>query len=282
MSARLHQRVAVVTGAASGIGAAIAERFVSEGARVVLVDLQEQAGTEVTARLGDNAVFLRGDVSQEDTIVSAIDLARNRWGVLDIMVNNAGFGGALGTITELTEEDFDYSTDVLLKSVFFGMKHAARAMIPQQSGSIISTASICALRAGYGPHIYSAAKAGVVMLTQSVALELAEHSIRANCICPGAIATPLLGSAILEMHGAEKTAQRIASRRDEMADDQPLRRTGEPSDIASTALFLASDDSAWITGTAHVVDGGILTGPPWRDQRELFTANVRHVSRPAP
>lgn len=280
MSTRLHERVAVITGAASGIGAAIAERFVAEGARVVLVDIQEQAGRDVASQLGNNAVFIRGDVSQEDDIASAIDLACSRWGVLDIMVNNAGFGGALGTITELTGEDFEYSTDVLLKSVFFGMKHAARAMIPQQSGSIISTASICGLRAGYGPHIYSAAKAGVVMLTQSVALELAEHSIRANCICPGAIATPLLGSAILEMHGPEKTAQRIASRREELADDQPLRRTGEPSDIAATALFLASDESAWITGTAHVVDGGILTGPAWRDQRDLFTTEVRHVSRP--
>jgi NAD(P)-dependent dehydrogenase (short-subunit alcohol dehydrogenase family) len=271
MRDRLDGKVAVITGGASGLGAAMARRFVHEGANVVLVDRQVDAGRAVATNLGDGAVFLAGDVTVEDDLAAAVNLAVDRWGHLDVMCNNAGFGGASGPVTELTGDDYDTTMGVLLKSVVMGTKHAARVMVPQGSGSIISTSSVCGMRAGIGPHLYSTAKAAVIMLTQSVALELAEHAIRVNCICPGYVATPLLGAARLDRHGPDVTAQRIAAASDELASTQPLGRTGEPDDIAATAAFLASDDSRWITGTAHVVDGGLLAGLPWRQQPPLLT-----------
>jgi NAD(P)-dependent dehydrogenase (short-subunit alcohol dehydrogenase family) len=271
MRDRLDGKVAVITGGASGLGAAMARRFVHEGANVVLVDRQVDAGRAVATNLGDGALFLAGDVTVEDDLAAAVNLAVDRWGHLDVMCNNAGFGGASGPVTELTGDDYDTTMGVLLKSVVMGTKHAARVMVPQGSGSIISTSSVCGMRAGIGPHLYSTAKAAVIMLTQSVALELAEHAIRVNCICPGYVATPLLGAARLDRHGPDVTAQRIAAASDELASTQPLGRTGEPDDIAATAAFLASDDSRWITGTAHVVDGGLLAGLPWRQQPPLLT-----------
>ncbi len=271
VTGRLDGRVAVITGGASGLGSGMARRFVAEGARVVLVDLQAEAGRALADELGERAVFVRGDVTVEDDLAAAVDLAADRWGRLDIMCNNAGFGGAAGPIAELTSEEYDATMGVLLKSVVLGTKHAARVMIPQGDGSIISTSSVCGIRAGIGAHLYSTAKAAVIMLTESVALELAEHGIRVNCICPGYIATPLLGSARLDRHGADVTATRIAAASEGLADVQPLGRTGEPDDIAATAAFLASDDARWITGTAHVVDGGLMAGRPWRRQPALLT-----------
>ena len=268
---RLDGKVAVITGGASGLGAAMARRFVGEGARVVVVDVQRDAGAEVAAELGDAAVFVRGDVTVEHDIAAAVDLAVGRWGRLDVMCNNAGFGGASGPISQLTSDDYDVTMGVLLKSVVLGTKHAALVMTPQGEGSIISTSSVCGIRAGIGPHLYSAAKAAVIMLTQSVALELAEHGIRVNCICPGYVATPLLGSARLDRHGNDVTARRIEVATNELADAQPLGRTGEPDDIAAMAAFLASDESRWITGAAQVVDGGLTAGLPWRRQPALLT-----------
>jgi len=273
----LALREAVVTGGASGLGAGMARRFVAEGATVVVVDLQVEAGEAVVAELGHAAVFLRGDVTVEDDVAVAVDTAVERWGRLDVMCNNAGFGGTAGPIAEVGVEDYVLTMDVLLKSVVLGMKHAARVMAPQGSGSIISTSSVCGLRAGIGPHLYTTAKAAVVMLTRSVALELAEHRIRVNCICPGYVSTPLLGAARLDRHGAEETARRVEAASAGLADAQPLARVGEPGDIAAMAAFLASDESEWITGTAQVVDGGLLLGTPWRDQPPLLTTRRRVV-----
>ena len=249
----------------------MAGRFVNEGARVVIVDLQVDAGADVASALGETAVFARGDVTVEDDLAAAVDLAVGRWGRLDVMCNNAGFGGASGPVSGLTSDDYDITMGVLLKSVVMGTKHAARVMMPQGEGSIISTSSVCGVRAGIGPHLYSTAKAAVIMLTQSVALELAEHNIRVNCICPGYVATPLLGSARLDRHGSDVTSRRIEAAAHELADAQPLGRTGDPDDIAAMATFLASDESRWITGGAHVVDGGLTVGLPWRCQPPLLT-----------
>ena len=256
---RLNGKVAVITGGASGIGAATARLFAQHGARVLLADMQDEAGAALAEELGDAARFERVDVTAEADVANAVAAAEREWGRIDCIFNNAGFGGALGPLDETSEEDFAITLDVLVKGVFFGMKHAAPVMKRQRSGSIINTASIAALQGGWAPHIYSAAKAAVVALTRSVALELAEWNVRANCICPGLIATPL---AV----GRGFSDQVVARFKDAMADEQPIQRVGEPEDIAHCALWLASDESTFVTGQAHVVDGGATLGRAWNAQ----------------
>jgi NAD(P)-dependent dehydrogenase (short-subunit alcohol dehydrogenase family) len=271
MAGRLDGKVAVITGGASGIGAATAALFVEEGARVVIGDMQTDVGEQTAGRLGSSCVFQPCDVSKEDDVAALVEAASSRWGSLDVIYNNAGFGGAIGPVDSLTEDDYDITFDVLLKGVLFGMKHAARVMKAQESGSIISTASVAGLQTSYAPHLYNVAKAGVIQLTRSVANELAEQNIRVNCICPGFIATPLAAGAPLSTTDAEVTERRLQRMRDQGEDSQPLKRVGEPSDIAKAALFLASDDSEWVTGIELVVDGGFRTGRPWRKLPKWMT-----------
>lgn len=258
---RLENKVAVITGAGSGIGAETARRFVAEGARVVVADLRAD-GSAVAESLGDAARFIQADVSKEADVRAMLDLAVNTWGHLDCLYNNAGFGGALGPIESTSVEDYDLTFDVLLKSVFLGLKHAAPIMKRQRSGSIISTASIAAFQNG-GQHLYGVAKLAVVKLTETVALELGEHSVRVNCICPGFIATPL------PFGRPNATAEQLDRMRTAGAKSQPLGRVGETSDIAAAALFLASDESSFVTGHALVVDGGMSKGPRWSRWPEL-------------
>ena len=260
---KLDGKVAVITGAASGMGAATAQLFASEGARVLVTDMNEAKGQDVAERLGPNGEFKRGDVSREEDIAAAVDQVRSGWGRLDVMFNNAGFGGARGPIESISEADFDLTVDVLLKGVFFGMKHAAPIMKQQGFGSIISTASVAGLQAGESPHLYTATKAAVIHLTKSVALELGQQGIRVNAICPGVVATPLAHGPLDE--------ERRKKFRDRFGRHQPIGRVGEAEDIAQAALFLASDDSTFITGTAMVVDGGAYAGRPWHRQSELMT-----------
>ncbi len=260
---KLDGKVAVITGAASGMGAATAQLFASEGARVLVTDMNEAKGQDVAERLGPNGEFKRVDVSREEDIAAAVDQVRSVWGRLDVMFNNAGFGGARGPIESISEADFDLTVDVLLKGVFFGMKHAAPIMKQQGFGSIISTASVAGLQAGESPHLYTATKAAVIHLTKSVALELGQQGIRVNAICPGVVATPLAHGPLDE--------ERRKKFRDRFGRHQPIGRVGEAEDIAQAALFLASDDSTFITGTAMVVDGGAYAGRPWHRQSELMT-----------
>jgi NAD(P)-dependent dehydrogenase (short-subunit alcohol dehydrogenase family) len=262
---RLADRVAIITGGASGIGAATARLFVAEGARVLIADLQEERGARLAAELGDAAAFRRVDVSREDDVRGAVGEAVERWGRLDVMFNNAGFGGALGPIEETTVQDFDLTFDVLVKGPFLGIKHATPIMKRQGSGSIISTASVAGLQTGYSPHLYSVAKAAVIHLTRSVALELGEAGIRVNCICPGVIATPLAaGSPDVSEAG-------LAKMKAALARGQALGRIGDPEDIARAALWLASDESSFVTGHAQVVDGGAHAGRPWSKQADWIT-----------
>ncbi len=254
---RLDNKVAIITGGASGIGAGTVRRFVAEGARVLICDLDVEKGPALAAELGDVTAFLQTDVSQEDQVAAMIAEVTDRWGRLDCLYNNAGFGGALGPISTTSVDDYDLTMDVLLKSVFLGMKHAAPVMTAQGSGSIISTASVAGLRVGYAPHLYSVAKCGVIHLTKSVALELGEHNVRVNAICPGFIATPLAAGR------PDADDSQIQQMRDAGATSQVLGRVGEPTDIANMALFLASDESEWITGQEFVVDGGFEAGRPW-------------------
>ena len=255
MSGTLEGHVSVITGAATGMGAAAARRFVGEGARVVIADLKVDEGQALADELGEACLFSRVDVTREEQVKGVVDLAVETWGRLDSMYNNAGFGGALGPITETTEDDYNITMDVLLKSVFFGIKHAGPVMQRQRSGSIVNTASIAGMEAGWGPHLYSTAKAAVIALTRTTAVELAEHDVRINAICHGVIATPL----------AMGRQERDAFDED-MADAQPLGRVGEPEEIANLALWLVSDESRFATGQAFILDGGMTLGRPWRKQ----------------
>ncbi len=268
---RLEGKVAVITGAASGIGAAIARRFVAEGAKVVIGDIQDEVGERLAGSLGANATFRHCNVAREDDVAALIGEATQRWGRLDVLYNNAGFVGVAGPFQDTSVDEYDLTMDVLLKSVFLGIKHASPTMKAQRSGSIISTASVCGLVPAIGTHIYNVAKAGVVMMTKSAALELAEWDVRVNCICPGYVATQLAAGRSLSEVDEVEAARRLDVARERMAESQPLTRMGEADDIAAMALFLAGDESTWVTGTAQVVDGGLTLGKPWRKQARSMT-----------
>jgi NAD(P)-dependent dehydrogenase (short-subunit alcohol dehydrogenase family) len=268
---QLEGKVAVVTGGASGIGEATVRRFVAEGARVVVADLQDQPGKELVAELGDATTFVHTDVSVEADVAGAIGVAVDHFGGLDALYNNAGFVGATGPLESTSAEEYDRTMDVLLKAVFFGIKHASPIMKEQRHGSIVSTSSVCGLTAGIGTHLYTVAKAAVIMLTKTAALELADWQVRVNAVCPGYVATPLAAGGTLTQLGRDKAEQRLTANRERMALSQPLGRMGEAADIAELVTFLASDASSWITGTAQVIDGGLTLGKPWRKQPAAIT-----------
>jgi len=257
MSGRLKGKVAVITGAGSGIGAETAHLFAAEGAKVLVADMRAEYGEKVAAEIGGPAVFQAADVSREADVRAMIETAAERWGRIDVLFNNAGFGGAIGPIESTSSEDFDITFDVLLKGVFFGMKHVAPIMKAQRAGSIISTSSVAATIGGGSPHLYAVAKAAVIKLTETVALELGAQGIRVNCICPGFIATPLAAG---HPDAGEEALDEL---REGIGRSQPIGRLGEPRDIAQAALYLASDDSTFVTGHAMVVDGGVNAGPAW-------------------
>jgi NAD(P)-dependent dehydrogenase (short-subunit alcohol dehydrogenase family) len=261
----LDGRVAIITGGASGIGAASVRLFVESGARVVIGDLQSDLGDALARELSPNVIFQKTDVSKENDVRTLVSRAETSFGRLDCMFNNAGFGGALGGIAETPVEEWDLTFDVLVRGVFLGMKHAA-PLLRRQGGSIVSTASAAGRIGGYSPHAYAAAKAAVIQLTTSVSLEMAEDRVRVNCICPGFIATPLA------LNTVGKPQSLMESRKPWMVQAQPIKRPGEPRDIAEMALFLASDRSSFITGQAFVVDGGFSAGRPWRDQPDWMRA----------
>lgn len=253
---RLNNKVAVITGGASGMGLATVNRFLEEGAKVVIADFNADTGAQACqaaaeAGFGDAVSFIKTDVANEAHVAAMIEAAVSHFGRLDIVFNNAGVGGAIGPLTETTTEDWDYTFDVLAKGVFLGIKHAARVMKDQGAGgSIINTASIAGLSGDGGPLVYSAAKAAVISLSKSAAVELAEDKIRVNSICPGFIATPLAGL------GDASSVESAFSK------GQPWPDFGKGEHIAGAALFLASDDSEFVTGEAIVVDGGLTAAGP--------------------
>jgi NAD(P)-dependent dehydrogenase (short-subunit alcohol dehydrogenase family) len=262
---RLAGKVALVTGGASGIGEATVRLFVAEGASVVIADLQDERGGRVAGELGARAAYAHADVSREADVQAAVEAAVRRFGRLDCIFNNAGYGGVGGRIAEIPVEGFDETLGVLLRGVFLGMKHAAPVMRRQGGGSIISTASIAGLRTGLGPHVYSAAKAAVIHLTRSVAMELGEHNIRVNCICPGGIATPIFGKGL--GLSPERAEEIVPLMKGVLENLQPIKRAGLPEDIAQAALWLASDDSTFVNGHALVVDGGLSGGRSWSESQ---------------
>jgi NAD(P)-dependent dehydrogenase (short-subunit alcohol dehydrogenase family) len=256
--ARLDGKVAVITGGVSGIGRACVQLFVEEGAQVVIADIMDDRGQALADELGPNAAYLHVDVSREEDVKAAVDLAVERFGGLHCMFNNAGIGGAGGPIDLIPAIGFDITIAVLFRSVFFGMKHAAPVMKQQGSGSIISTASIAGLRTGFGGHFYSACKAAVIHMTRSVAMELGPFGIRVNTICPGGIVTSIFGRALgMEQDAAEGLYEGL---QEIFKGAQAIGRAGLPEDIAKAAVWLASDDSSFVSGTAIPVDGAVPDG----------------------
>ncbi len=257
MSGRLENKVAVITGGTSGIGAATAEVFASEGARVIIAGRSEQKGKDLAARLGANVIYERTDVLVEADIKAVIDAAVQRFGRLDCLFNNAG-GPSRGSLETVTPEDFNYSMMLLLGSVVFGMKHAAPVMKAQGSGCIINCSSIAAIRMGQGGYLYTAAKAGVTHITRAAGVELGRFNIRVNAISPGAIATPIFwgGSQVANTLQPEQNERKMEKLKKSLAKATPLPRAGLDRDIAYAALFLASDEGSWVNCHDLVVDGG--------------------------
>jgi NAD(P)-dependent dehydrogenase (short-subunit alcohol dehydrogenase family) len=256
MSGRLDGKVAVITGGTSGIGEATARRFVAEGARVVIAGRSERRGNALSSELGEQTFFFRADVMHEAEIAAIIDAAVRRFGQLDCLFNNAG-AATPGEIDTITEEQFDYGMKLLVGSVMFGIKHAARVM-QSRGGTIINNSSIAAHRLGQGGTLYSAAKAAVSHITRIAGAKFGANGIRVNSISPGAIATPIFwgGSAKAQTLSDAENARKLAKLEGNLARATPLPRSGVADDIAYAAVFLASDEASFINSHDLVVDGG--------------------------
>jgi NAD(P)-dependent dehydrogenase (short-subunit alcohol dehydrogenase family) len=258
MPGRLENKVAVITGGCSGIGLGTVELFVAEGACVVAADLQDEKGAMLEKRFPGKVRYSHCDVMVEADIAATMALAKSAFGGLDILFNNAGAAGMPGSVAAMNAEGWDATFALLVRAPALGMHHAAPLMIERGGGSIINTASIAGLQAGWGPLAYSTAKGAVVHMSRCAAAELSPQKIRVNAICPGLIATSIFGTAMgLPRQVADQMAARVA---ENAAVAQPIPKPGLPEDIAQAALFLASDASAFVTGTHMVVDGGITIG----------------------
>lgn len=253
MSLRLRSKVALITGAGSGLGREACLLFAREGAKIAAVDLVPQTGEQTVRAItsnGGDAIFLKADVSSKTDVEASINQAWRKFGRLDILYNNAGVN-VHKSLLDLEENDWNRVIDTNLKSVYLGSKYAARLMIQQGGGSIINTASALGTVGLPGVTAYSASKGGIIALTKALAIELAPQKIRVNCICPGATETPMLDEMFKGKSGLELAEERKAH-----LAGIPLSRFGQPADIANAALFLASDESSFITGSVLLVDGG--------------------------
>jgi 3alpha(or 20beta)-hydroxysteroid dehydrogenase len=258
---RLAGKVALVTGAARGMGAAEARRFSAEGARVAVADIDDEHGEEVADELRDRGTFEHLDVTDADAWCAVVERVVARWGRLDVLVNNAGVGTG-GAIDEVALADHRRVIDVNVNGVYFGMRAAAAAMRAQRSGSIVNISSIDGLSGVLGMTTYTASKFAITGMTRSAAIELGPHGIRVNSIHPGIINTTLV------QQGAPSTRARL----EEVVSMQPIARMGEPEEVAALALFLASDEASYITGAQMVIDGGHLAGP-WRPPMRVTEAH---------
>ncbi|ODT59249.1 SDR family NAD(P)-dependent oxidoreductase [Phenylobacterium sp.] len=258
MAGRLDGKVAVITGGASGIGLGTVELFVAEGAQVVAADIQDDKGAMLEKRFPGKVAYAHCDVTDEAQIEAALKKAKSEFGGLDILFNNAGISDRMTSIAEITAEGWSWIFDVLVRGPALGMKHAVPLMLERGGGSIVNTASIAGLQAGFGPIAYSTAKAGVIHMSRVAAAQLSPQKIRVNAICPGLIATSIFGASFgLPREVADQMAARVA---ENAAGAQPVPKAGLPEDIAQAALYLASDAAAFVSGTHIVVDGGITVG----------------------
>ena len=249
---RLKGKVAVITGGNSGIGQATALLFAKEGAKIVIAARDEISGQDTINRIresGGQAIFVKTDVSNESDVKSLIAHAIVKYKKIDILFNNAGIE-LEKPVTETTSEEWDRVMDVNLKGVFLGCKYAIPYMIRQGGGSIISTASAAGIVGNPNLAAYCASKGGIVLLTKEMALDYAKNNIRVNCVCPGAIMTPMLQRFIEKSPEPEETKRA-------MAEAHPLGRLGKPEEVANAVLFLASEESSFVTGHALLVDGGL-------------------------
>lgn len=249
---KLAGKVALVTGAGSGIGQAIAMLFAAEGARVGVADFSEAGGNATVSQIraaGGDGEFFRVDVSRSAEVKATVEGLLQRWGQLDILCNNAGIGVA-ATVVDTAEEDWDRTLAVDLKGVFLGCKYAIPPMIAHGGGVIVNTASVAGQVGVLNRAAYCAAKAGVVGLTKSVAVDYVGQNIRINAICPGTVDSPWIQKILSAQPDPVAERQRMVER-------QPMGRMGEPAEIARAALYLACDDSAFVTGTALIIDGGL-------------------------
>ncbi len=245
--ARLEGKVAIVTGGGSGIGRATALRFAQEGARVVVGGLTS-AEDATAAEIGERALAVRVDVSDATQVEALVEAARSRFGRLDVLFNNAGMEGEQGSTANCTLENFDRVIAVNLRGVFLGMKYAIPLLLESGGGSIINNASVAGLVGFPGVAAYCASKGGVIQLTRAAALEYATRGLRVNAICPGVIDTPMI----------QRFTQGNAAAMAQMTAMEPVGRLGTPDEVAALALFLASDESSFMTGTALPVDGGLV------------------------
>jgi NAD(P)-dependent dehydrogenase (short-subunit alcohol dehydrogenase family) len=258
---RLRDKVALITGGTSGIGEATVDLFASHGALVAVVGRDQTRGEAIAARHGERARFIRADVSMEADIRAAVDHTVAAFGGLDILFNNAG-GLTKGGIEDITTEDFRAGTDLLLGSVVFGMKHAVPHMRAKGWGRVINNASVAGQRGDMGQYLYSAAKAAVAHITRMAGLELAKHGITVNAISPGGIATPIFygGSQVADTLDAAHNEAKMRKLTGNLANATPALRSGHPIDIANAALFLASDEGAFVNCHDLVVDAGMIAG----------------------
>ena len=257
MAGRLEGKVAIITGATSGIGEATARLFIAEGASVMLSGRSAERGEALTAELGPKTAFFAADVMREAEIAALVDATVARFDRLDCMFNNAG-GVSLGTLQSVTEQDFDYSMRLLLGSVVFGIRHAARVMIPQGAGNIINNSSVAAHRTAQAGYLYSAAKAAVSHLTRLAGVELGPAGIRVNAISPGAVATPIFwgGSSNARTLSDEENLRKKTKMEGKLKYSTPLHKNGYVDDIALAAVYLASDEARFLNAHDLVVDGG--------------------------
>lgn len=244
---RLEGKVAIITGAAQGMGAEHARRFIAEGARTVFTDINEAAGAALAQELGSNAMFYRHDVGDEGDWSDVVAAAEERFGPVSILVNNAGILGPGEKAADLTKSDFEKVCAINQTAVFLGSKHVIPSMIRAGGGSIVNVSSISGIVAIYGtPNVaYAASKFAVRGITKQVAIEYGEHNIRANSVHPGYIRTPMMTAAL----DAEQI--KIAS------GSVPIKRVGEVEDVSNLVVFLASDESGFITGSEYIIDGGL-------------------------
>jgi NAD(P)-dependent dehydrogenase (short-subunit alcohol dehydrogenase family) len=249
----LDGKVAIITGATSGIGEKVAEVFVEQGATVIATARREKEGAILQQRLG--LTFLRCDVSRDEDVAALFDQAPRRFGKVDCLVNNAGSTAPVTPLAELDMATFDRVMSVNIRGLVMCMKRAAAAMLPREQGSIINVASVAGSRGGFTGYPYSASKGAVLAVTRSAATELGEKGIRVNAISPGGIVTGIFGkNAGLEGAAADKATDAV---REIFGRLQPIPRAGETIDIANAAAFLASDGASFINGHDFVIDGGL-------------------------
>ncbi len=262
MGKRLEDKIAVITGSTSGIGLETAKLFLNQGARVVISGRREEIGKKLEKSLGSNCKFIKCDVLIEEEICHIINECNRLFGRVDIVFNNAGAPDFVRNLEDISYEKITHSLNLLLTSVIVGTREAAKVMRKQGSGSIINTASIAGHWGGCGGSVYSAAKAGVIHFSKVTSLELARQSVRINSISPGAIITEIFGVGQKLKGEVLSTSDERLSETDAFNDFQPIPRAGLPKDIANLSLFLASDESSFITGQDFLVDGGLTAGRP--------------------